>query len=280
LVSVIGLVTDPPFYTIRSRAVSIGEEVPGGTLSLDRLRESVPDSLEQVRREVIACTRCPRLVTYRARVARERKKEFHDQEYWGRGVPGFGDPRARLVVVGLAPAAHGSNRTGRVFTGDRSAAFLVRAFYEAGYANQPTSLARGDGLHYTDLYLTAAVRCAPPGNHPNPGERANCQPFLERELRLLTETRAILALGGFAWDTLVKVAPGVFGGPSSSLPFAHGACLPLGNGGPLLWASYHPSPQNTNTGKLTRSMLVDLLRRIRDSYEGPARPSPRAREGS
>lgn len=253
--------------------MSIAREARRGTLSLGRLRAAVPDSLEQIRREVISCVRCPRLVTYRTGVARERKREFRDEEYWGKGVPGFGDPRARLVVVGLAPAAHGSNRTGRVFTGDRSAAFLVRAFYECGFANQPTSLARGDGLRYTDLYLTAAVRCAPPGNRPNPAERANCQPYLERELRLLPETRSILALGGFAWEEVGRVAPQVYGGSPPTAPFAHGACAPTGPGGPLVWASYHPSPQNTNTGKLTRPMLVGLLRRIRESYVGTdARP--------
>ncbi|MGA8664629.1 MAG: uracil-DNA glycosylase [Thermoplasmata archaeon] len=234
----------------------------------------MPDALEEIRREVVACTRCPRLVTYRARVAQERKREFRGEEYWGRGVPGFGDPRARLVVVGLAPAAHGSNRTGRVFTGDRSAAFLVRGFYEAGFANQPTSLRRGDGLHYSDLYLTAAVRCAPPGNRPTPEERRHCQPYLERELRALPETRAILALGGFAWDALREIVPDVYGGPSPTAAFGHGACAPTGPGGPLLWASYHPSPQNTNTGKLTLPMLVGLLRRIRESYAGDRPGSP------
>ena len=182
-------------------------------------------------------------------------------------MPGFGDPSARLMAVGLAPAAHGSNRTGRVFTGDRSAAFLVRAFHAAGYANQPTSTRRNDGLRYRDLYLTAAVRCAPPGNRPTPDERANCAPFLERELRALSELRAILALGGFAWDAIREVAPKVYGGERPAGAFAHGACLPLGPGRPLLWGSYHPSPQNTNTGKLTFPMLVDLLHRIRASYE-------------
>lgn len=225
------------------------------------------DSLESVRREVIACDRCPRLVRYRERVARERKREFRSEAYWGRPVPGFGDPAARLVAVGLAPAAHGSNRTGRVFTGDRSAAFLVRAFHDAGFANQPTSLHRGDGLRYTDLYLTAAVRCVPPDNRPTPSERANCAPFLERELRLLSEVRAILALGGVAWDAIRDVVPRVYGGERPSAPFAHGACVPLGPGRPLLWGAYHPSPQNTNTGKLTLPMLVDLLERIRASYE-------------
>ena len=170
------------------------------------------DSLERVRTEVVACTRCPRLVRYREAVARQKKREFRTDTYWGRGVPGFGDPAARLVVVGLAPAAHGSNRTGRMFTGDRSAAFLVRAFHAAGFASQPTSLRRGDGLHYTDLYLTAAVRCAPPDNRPTPAERADCAPYLARELSLLTNTRAILALGGFAWDALREVVPEVYGG--------------------------------------------------------------------
>jgi uracil-DNA glycosylase len=240
----------------------------------------VDDSLERVRAEVIACTRCPRLVRYRTAVARERKREFRDQEYWGRGVPGFGDPDARLVAVGLAPAAHGSNRTGRMFTGDRSAAFLVRAFHTVGYANQPTSLARGDGLRYDDLYLTAGVRCAPPGNHPSPAERANCAPYLERELRLLPNTRAILALGGFAWDAVREVAPRVYGGSRTMIPFAHGACAPLGPGRPLLWGSYHPSPQNTNTGKLTPAMLTDLLRTIRAAYgAGGSRAGAPARGG-
>ena len=233
------------------------------------------DSLEVVRREIVDCVRCPRLVRYRERVAHEKKKEFRTEEYWGRPVPGFGDPAARLVAVGLAPAAHGSNRTGRVFTGDRSAAFLVRAFHEAGFASQPTSLRRGDGLRYRDLYLTAALRCAPPDNRPTPEERGNCAPFLERELRLLPEARALLALGGVAWDALRDVVPHVYGGERPAGAFAHGACLPLGPGRPMLWGSYHPSPQNTNTGKLTLPMLVDLLRRIRASYETD--PAPRTR---
>ena len=233
------------------------------------------DSLNQIRAEVVACARCPRLVRYRERVAREKKREFRREEYWGRPVPGFGDPAARLVAIGLAPAAHGSNRTGRVFTGDRSAAFLVRAFHAVGFANQPTSLRRGDGLRYSDLYLTAAVRCAPPDNRPTPLERSHCAPFLERELRCLTETRAILALGGFAWDAVREVVPRVYGGARPEVPFAHGACAPLGPGRPLLWGSYHPSPQNTNTGKLTLPMLVELLGRIRSAYDAGAAALPR-----
>jgi uracil-DNA glycosylase len=234
----------------------------------------VADSFERIRSEVVACVRCPRLVRYREKVAREKKREFRLDEYWGRGVPGFGDPNARLVAVGLAPAAHGSNRTGRMFTGDRSAAFLVRAFHAAGFANQPTSVRRGDGLRYSDLYLTAAVRCAPPGNRPTQGERANCAPYLARELTLLTNTRAILALGGFAWDAVREVVPRAYGLPRPVAAFAHGRCVPLGPGRPFLWASYHPSPQNTNTGKLSHEMLVALLDRIRESFEAvPTRSS-------
>jgi uracil-DNA glycosylase len=232
----------------------------------------VADSLERIRAEVVACARCPRLVRYRERVAHEKKREFRSETYWGRGVPGFGDPAARLVVVGLAPAAHGSNRTGRVFTGDRSAAFLVRAFHAAGYANQPRSLHRGDGLRYRDLYLTAAVRCAPPDNRPLPAERENCAPYLDREIRLLSNVRAILALGGFAWDAVRDLSVRLYGVDRPTAAFAHGQCAPLGPGRPMLWASYHPSPQNTNTGKLTPAMLVGLLGRIRASYE-PA-PTP------
>jgi uracil-DNA glycosylase len=227
---------------------------------------AMSDSLETVRKEIIACRRCPRLVRYREEVARVRKKAFRTETYWGRGVPGFGDPHARLVAVGLAPAAHGSNRTGRVFTGDQSAAFLVAAFHAAGFANQPTSLRRGDGLHYSDLYVTAAVRCAPPGNQPSATERAACLPYLERELTLLSEARAILALGGFAWEAVLDAVPQVYGIPRPRLSFSHAAVAPLGPGRPLVWGSYHPSPQNTNTGRLTQKMLVELLQRIRASY--------------
>lgn len=225
------------------------------------------DSLTLVGREVTACRLCPRLVRYRESVGRTKKREFLNDTYWAKGVPGFGDPRARLVVVGLAPAAHGSNRTGRVFTGDRSASFLVRALFTAGFANQPSSLTRGDGLRYRDLYLTAAVRCAPPENRPRPDELARCLPYLERELRLLDNCRAILALGGFAWDATLRAAANVYGTPAPRTPFAHGAALPFGAGRPLVYASYHPSPQNTHTRKLTMAMLVELLTRIRGTFE-------------
>ena len=224
------------------------------------------DTLAQLREEVVACRQCPRLVRHREEVAQTRRRAFRTERYWGRPVPGFGDPRARLVVVGLAPSAHGANRTGRLFTGDPSATFLVRAFHAAGFANQPTSTHRGDGLVYSDLYLSAAVRCVPPGNRPSPRERDACRPFLEREIRLLTEARAYLALGGFAWDALQDAFAAVYPPAPPRAPFAHGQCLAPGRGRPLLWAGYHPSPQNTNTGRLNAAMFADLLRRIRAGY--------------
>ncbi|MCI4358129.1 MAG: uracil-DNA glycosylase [Thermoplasmata archaeon] len=230
------------------------------------------ESLEAIRREVVVCERCPRLVRYRTQVASEKKREFRNDEYWGRPVPGFGDPNAPLVIVGLAPAAHGSNRTGRVFTGDRSAGFLVRGLFDAGFANQPTSVRRGDGLHYSGVYVTAAVRCAPPDNRPTPEEEERCRPFLEREFRALTRARAYLALGGFAWEATLRCAASTFGVERPRVPFAHGIAVSFGPSRPMLWASYHPSPQNTNTGKLTAAMFLGLLRQIRGSWEGAYRP--------
>jgi uracil-DNA glycosylase family 4 len=229
--------------------------------------------MNRLREEIVACRRCPRLVSFREEVARKKKREFRTETYWGRPVPGFGDPNGRLIVVGLAPAPHGGNRTGRIFTGDRSAAFLVRALYTAGFANQPTSRDRRDGLRYTDCFVTAAVRCAPPDNRPRPEERDECLPFLRREFLLLPRARSILALGAFAWDGLRAIVPEVYGGEKPRVPFAHGACAPLGPGRPILWGSYHPSPLNTNTGKLSQPMLVELLERIRDGWESerPAR---------
>lgn len=230
------------------------------------------DTLQQLREEIVACRRCPRLVVYRERMAREKKKQFRGDTYWGRPVPGFGDPAARLVLIGLAPAAHGSNRTGRVFTGDRSAEFLVGGLHAAGFASQPHSTARGDGLRYEDAYLTAAVRCVPPDNRPTPDEKANCMPYLARELRLLTRARSLLALGGFAWDAVRDSVPALYSLPRPTAEFAHGRCVPLGPGRPMLWASYHPSPQNTNTGRLTAKMFLELLDHIRASWseESPA----------
>ena len=212
----------------------------------------------ELRTRIVGCRSCPRLVDYRERVAHEKKREFRSEEYWGRPVPGFGDPDARLAIVGLAPAAHGSNRTGRVFTGDRSARFLVEALYAARFASQPTSLHRGDGLHYTDAFVTAAVRCVPPDNRPTPAEATRCAPFLVAELTLLRRLRSLLALGGFAWEWTLRAAATRFNVELPRVPFAHGAVATLGPGRPIVYGSYHPSPQNTNTGKLTRSMLVDL----------------------
>src|SRR5438045_2502207 len=186
-----------------------------------------PSDLHRIAAEIVTCRLCPRLVEWRERVARERRAAFRDQEYWGRPVPGFGDPAARLLVCGLAPAAHGGNRTGRVFTGDRSGDFLYAGLHRAGYANQPTSVRRGDGLALTDCYISATARCAPPGNKPLPAEVANCSTYLGREWNLLRHKRVILALGKIAWDAAVALA--VRHGcavPKPRPAFGHGAEMP------------------------------------------------------
>jgi len=208
--------------------------------------------------EITACGACPRLVAWRESVAREKRAAFRDEEYWGRPVPGFGDPRARVLLVGLAPAAHGANRTGRVFTGDRSGDFLYAALHRAGYANQPTSVQRGDGLVLQGAYITAPVRCAPPANKPLPEERANCRPFLDRELQLLDRVRTIVALGQIGYDEVCRALS-----VKPRRRFGHGVEVPLGDGR-LLICSYHVSQQNTFTGKLTESMLDDVFRRARE----------------
>ena len=216
------------------------------------------DSLERVTADIIASRQCPRLVEWREEAARVKRACFADWDYWGKPVPGFGDPEARLVIVGLAPAAHGGNRTGRIFTGDRSGDWLFRALHRAGYANQPTSEHRDDGLRLTDAYITAVVHCAPPGNKPTLEERDNCLPFLERELRLLANWRVLVALGGFAFQS---VAPLV--GLKRRPLFGHGAEVALPEGRTLM-GSYHPSQQNTFTGRLTEEMLDDVFRRARE----------------
>lgn len=216
------------------------------------------ESLSEVAKTVVECRRCPRLVKHRETVAPRRS--FFSQEYWRRPVPGFGDPMATLVVVGLAPASHGGNRTGRVFTGDESGRFLVRALYEAGYANQPTSESRDDGLVYQDCYVTAAVKCAPPKDRPTAEEFEKCGSWLETELRLLTGARAVVALGHAAFRACVNCAERC-GGKTKGLKFEHGRRYSL-EGLPALYACYHPSPRNTHTGKLTRKMMVSLLKRI------------------
>jgi uracil-DNA glycosylase family 4 len=216
------------------------------------------DSIARVRADVVASARCPRLVEWRQLVAREKRAAFQDWDYWGRPVPGFGDPAAGLVIVGLAPAAHGGNRTGRIFTGDRSGDWLFRALHRAGYANQPTSEHRDDGLRLTDCYITAVVHCAPPGNRPTIEERDNCIPFLDRELRLLANWRVIVALGSFAY---VSVASLIGARPRPA--FRHGVEALLTDGRTLL-GSYHPSQQNTFTGKLTEPMFDAIFTRARE----------------
>ncbi|MDA8341834.1 MAG: uracil-DNA glycosylase [Actinomycetota bacterium] len=218
---------------------------------------ALPAPLARLAAEVEACRRCPRLVAWREQVASERRAAFVDQVYWGRPVPGFGDPAATVVVVGLAPAAHGANRTGRIFTGDRSGDWLFRALWRAGYANQPTSTARDDGLVLSGAWVTAAVRCAPPGNRPTTEERDACLPFLDRELELLDRTRVVVALGGFAFGIVASLA-----GLRPRPRFGHLAEAALPDGRTLL-ASYHPSQQNTFTGTLTEEMFDRVFDRAR-----------------
>ncbi|MCY3655921.1 MAG: uracil-DNA glycosylase [Chloroflexi bacterium] len=221
-----------------------------------------PDSLAALHDEIVACRACPRLVEWREEVAREKRAAYRDWEYWGRPVPGFGDPEARLVIVGLAPAAHGANRTGRVFTGDRSGDWLFGAMHRVGFANQPTAEHRDDGLALLDAYVLAAVRCPPPQNRPTTEERDRCRPFLERELALLPNTRVLLALGGWALGVLASVE-GVRPRPK----FGHGAEFELPDGRVLL-CSYHPSQQNTFTGRLTQPMFDAVFARARELVEG------------
>lgn len=220
------------------------------------------DSLVSLQECIVACRLCPRLVEWRERVGREKVRRFADHGYWARPVPSFGDPRARLLVIGLAPAAHGGNRTGRLFTGDRSGDWLFRALHKAGFANQPTSVDRHDGLRLRDCYVTAAVRCAPPQNKPLPQEIANCRPYLLRELELLGRVRVIVALGRLAFD--VAIASVGLEQPVSRRPkFQYGAECQLQHGMALI-ASFHPSQQNTFTGKLTEPMFDRVFTRTRE----------------
>jgi uracil-DNA glycosylase len=221
-------------------------------------------ALNRLAKEVIACRLCPRLVEYRERVAREKRRAYLDWEYWGKPVPGFGDPEAQLLIVGLAPAAHGGNRTGRVFTGDRSGDFLFAALYEAGFANQPTSVRRDDGLKLIDSYITATARCAPPDNQPLPIEIENCRGYMEREIRIL-EPKAVLALGRIGWDAYLETVKAT-GLISSRGPyrFAHGAEAQLPPPAPRLFGVYHPSQQNTQTGRVTPAMYAKVLSSIRN----------------
>jgi uracil-DNA glycosylase family 4 len=226
------------------------------------MRASRAQALDELIREVVACQRCPRLREYCTRVGETKRLAYRDWDYWTKPVPSFGDPKARLLVIGLAPAAHGGNRTGRIFTGDRSGDFLFRALYETGFASQPESISRDDGLKLTGAYVTAAVRCAPPGNKPLPQEFRNCRPYLERELDLLKDVRVVVALGRAAFDAYLGILRdrGVVARRSAFL-FAHGREHETAPGAPVLICSYHPSQQNTFTGKLTAEMLRRVFER-------------------
>lgn len=214
-------------------------------------------NLSELKDEVITCRKCPRLVIWREEVARTKRKAYMDWDYWGKPVPGFGDPNARVLVVGLAPGAHGSNRTGRNFTGDASGKFLYPALYRVGFANQPESISRDDGLTLTNVYITASGRCAPPQNKPTAQELDNCQPFLEREIELL-QPKVIVALGRIAFERILRI----YSEPKSGKKFAHGARFFL-EAGPWLVCSYHPSQQNTLTGKLTVDMFDAIWNQVK-----------------
>lgn len=233
--------------------------------------------------EIVECTRCPRLVGYREKIAREKRRAYRDWDYWGKPVPGFGDPHARVLVMGLAPGAHGSNRTGRPFTGDASGNFMYPVLYETGFANQPTATDRNDGLKLKDLYITAAVRCAPPDNKPLPSELEACSSFLDRELEGLTEVKVVVALGKIGFDAYLNYVKRKLSHSNvakdatveaglrtrfskKDYVFGHGASYRMPDGTVLL-ASYHPSNQNTQTGKLTRKMFVEIFKRAAKSAD-------------
>jgi len=225
--------------------------------------------LEALNAEIIRCGLCPRLREHCAAIARVKRRAYRDQEYWGKPVPGFGDPLARILILGLAPGAHGSNRTGRMFTGDRSGDMLYAALHKMGVATRPVSLSRGDGLALQDAYITAAARCAPPGNKPTPEEIRNCRPFLEREMELLPNVKVVVALGRIAFDNYLDIlkARGAIRS-RAEFAFGHNRQFRTAEGQPALISSYHPSQQNTSTGKLTLKMLLDVFRRARRVAEG------------
>ncbi len=230
----------------------------------------MPDNLDLLRilnEEIITCRKCPRLVRHREKVAQEKRRAYREWTYWGKPVPGFGDAHAQLLILGLAPAAHGANRTGRMFTGDRSGDFLYAALHNAGFANQSTSLDRDDGLRLKDAYISATCRCAPPDNKPLPEEIANCRGYLEREMEIL-KPKAVLALGKIAWDAFLEILKrrGVIAS-RALFKFAHGAEAEVAKGAPRLFGVYHPSQQNTQTGRVTPGMYAIVLRRVHSFLE-------------
>jgi uracil-DNA glycosylase family 4 len=228
------------------------------------MKEGLELLLEELHAEIEGCRRCPRLREHCAEIASVKRRAYREWEYWGKPVPGFGDPAARVLLLGLAPGAHGSNRTGRMFTGDRSGEMLYGALYKTGFASQPVSLSRDDGMVLRDVYITASARCAPPGNKPTPEEIRNCRPFLERELELLPNVKVVVALGKIAFDSYLDLlkARGVI--PSrAGFAFGHDRQFTTAPGYPLLISAYHPSQQNTSTGKLTERMMLAVLRRAR-----------------
>lgn len=223
----------------------------------------MPDSFAQLNKEVIACRLCPRLVDWREQVAREKTRRFADEKYWGKPIPGFGDAKARVLLVGLAPAAHGGNRTGRIFTGDKSGDWLFRALHKAGFANQAESIRIGDGLKLSDCYIAAAARCAPPDNKPLPKEFANCRPYLLRELRLLKNMRVVVGLGKLGFDHAFSALREVHGLPAGARPrFGHDVEYELAPN-LFLVGTFHPSQQNTFTGRLTGPMFDAVFKRVR-----------------
>lgn len=227
-------------------------------------RNSSVLSLQTLQNEIVECSRCPRLREHCLHISAVKRRAYMDWEYFGKPVPAFGDPRARVLILGLAPAAHGANRTGRMFTGDRSGDWLYRALHATGFASQPTSIKHGDGQTLRGIYITAAAHCAPPDNKPTPEELHNCRPYLERELDLLPDLRVVVALGRIAFDTYLDVlkARGVIAS-RAAFAFGHNRVFETAPGQPRLLASYHPSQQNTSTGKLTERMLLDVFRHAR-----------------
>ncbi len=230
----------------------------------------MPSALAVLNNEIIRCTKCPRLVAYREQVGLEKRRAYREHEYWARPVPGFGDPNARVLILGLAPGAHGSNRTGRPFTGDRSGDFMYPILYKLGFASQPNATDRNDGLKLIDCYITAAVRCAPPENKPLPSELANCAPYLDREVAILNKMNVVVALGKIAFDAYLSYLKrnGVITSRTGYV-FGHAAEYKMPDGITLL-ASYHPSNQNTATGKLTAAMFEDIFRRAKEIGQRPA----------